>query len=268
MSMKKYDLIEQYLVAFLRDEVYKTGLKKAVLGLSGGIDSAVVAVLAKKAFGDDVHCVMMPSHYSSDNSIDDAVELCEKFDLSYEVRNIAEPLKAMSEEGMSNLRLGNISARLRMINLYDISARDGSLVLGTSNKSELMLGYGTIFGDLASAINPIGDMYKTDVFTFAKHIGVTEAICSKPPSADLWAGQSDEEEIGYTYAQIDAVLEDFIDRRLSEEELYAKAYNKELIKLIVDRVYKNQFKRKLPVIAKLTSRTIGIDFLYPRDIGL
>ena len=266
--MKKYDLIQKYLVEFLRHEVYKTGLKKAVLGLSGGIDSAVVAVLAKEAFGDDVHCVMMPSHFSSDHSMDDALELCEKFGLSYEVKNIAEPLKAMAQEGMSNLRLGNISARLRMITLYDISARDGSLVLGTSNKSELMLWYGTIFGDLASAVNPVGDMYKSELFAFAKHIDVNEAICTKPPSADLWEGQSDEEEIGHTYADIDAVLEDFIDRRLSVDELYAKGYDKDLIKLIVDRVYKNQFKRKLPLIAKLTSRTIGVDFLYPRDIGL
>jgi NAD+ synthase len=261
--------MEKYLVRFLEDEVHKTGLKNVVLGLSGGIDSAVVAVLAKKAFGDRMLCVMMPSHFSSNSSVEDAIELCEKFDIRYEIRSIEEPLKAFIEaEEMNNLRIGNISARLRMITLYDLSAKEHALVVGTSNKSELLLGYGTLFGDLASALNPIGDIYKSDLFGFAEHIGVTVAICTKPPSADLWAGQSDEEEIGYTYPEIDAVLEDFVDRRLSEEELHEKAYNKDLIKLVVDRVYKNHFKRKPPIIAKLTSRTIGIDFLYPRDINL
>jgi NAD+ synthase len=166
------------------------------------------------------------------------------------------------------LRIGNFSARMRMSILFDISARESSLVLGTSNKSELLLGYGTLFGDLASAINPIGDLYKSEIFEFASYLGVCKSIINKPPSADLWEGQSDEEEIGYSYAQIDAVLRDFVEKRLSRDELLEIGYEKKLVDMLIERIYKNQFKRKPPVIAKITSRTIGHDFLYPRDIKL
>ena len=266
---KKYTLVKKHLVSFLKEETYKTGLKGAVLGLSGGIDSAVVAVLAKEAFGDDLLCIMMPSHYSSKSSIDDAKELCAKFDLRYEIVSIERLLKAYEDSMDKNrLRVGNFSARMRMSILFDISARENSLVLGTSNKSELLLGYGTWYGDLASAINPIGDLYKSEIFEFASFLGVTEAIINKPPSADLWEGQSDEEEIGYSYKQIDECLREFVENRLSYSELIKRGYDAKLAKMLIDRVYKNQFKRKTPIIAKVSSRTIGHDFLYPRDIKL
>lgn len=267
---KNFKLIKEYLIKFLQDEVYKTGLKNAVLGLSGGIDSAVVAVLAKEAFNENLYTIMMPSHFSSQNSINDAKELCQKFDIKYQIKSIEKPLKAyLSEESeIDNIRIGNISARLRMITLYDISAKYSALVLGTSNKSELLLGYGTIFGDLASAINPIGDIYKSDIFKFASFLGVPDSIINKPPSADLWEGQSDESDLGYSYQTIDAFLEDFVENRLSYDELLEKGYQKELIDMVTKRIYQNQFKRKMPIIAKLTSRTIGHDFLYPRDIKL
>ena len=267
--MKKYILIENYLIKFLKDEVFKTGLKNAVVGLSGGIDSAVVAVLAQRAFGENFLAVMLPSSSSSKSSFDDAQELCKKFNIkntSVYIGDLVENYFHNKEK--SNLRIGNFSARMRMSVLYDLSAKHSALVLGTSNKSELLLGYGTIFGDLASALNPIGDMYKTQVFEFAEHLGVPKSIITKPPTADLWEGQSDEEDLGFTYAQLDKALEAFVDDRLSKKELIKRGFDFELVELITTKIYQNQFKRKLPLIAKLGTRTIGHDFLYPRDIKL
>ena len=263
--MKKWELIERFLVKFIREEIYKTGLKKGICGLSGGIDSAVVAVLAKKALGDDFKAFMLPSQYSSSSSVEDAKELCAKFDIDYEIIPIAPLLEAYKIE--DKVRLGNFSARMRMAVLYDKSAELGALVIGTSNKSELMLGYGTLFGDLASALNPIGDLYKTEIFEFAEFLGVPRSIVEKPPSADLWQGQSDEKELGYSYAQIDPVLKEFVDERATKKELLEK-FDVDLVELVIKKVYQNQFKRKPPIIAKLKSRTIGHDFLYERDVKL
>lgn len=266
--MSRYALISHHLENFLSSEVRKTGLQKVVLGLSGGLDSAVVAVLAQKVFGNDLLCVKIPSHYSSQNSLDDADALCQKFAIRSEVRSIESMLRAVETSDMSPLRIGNFSARLRMATLFDVSAREGALVLGTSNKSELMLGYGTLYGDLASAINPIGDLYKTEVFELARYLGVNDSIISKPPSADLWEGQSDESEIGYAYADLDRVLKGYVELRHTKEELIKAGEDPQLVTMIVERIYKNQFKRKMPIIAKLTSRTINHDFNYPRDITL
>ncbi|MGB5966365.1 MAG: NAD+ synthase [Sulfurimonadaceae bacterium] len=266
--MSKYALITDFLVRFIDDEVRKTGLKNVVLGLSGGIDSAVVAILAHRAFGDDLLCVKMPSHYSSQSSLDDADELVKQFGMRAITCDISPLLQAYENDSMSNLRKGNFSARMRMATLFDVSADEGALVLGTSNKSELMLGYGTLFGDLASAINPIGDLYKSEVFELARYLGVPASIIDKPPSADLWEGQSDEEELGYSYAVLDAALRAYVEDRKSREELLASGVDAKLADLIITRIYRNQFKRKMPVIAKLTSRTINHDFNYPRDITL
>lgn len=266
--MSKYELISQYLTEFVRQEVRKTGLQKVVIGLSGGLDSAVVAVLASRAFGDNLLCVKMPSHYSSQSSLDDADELCSVFGMKSEMHSIEPMLRAYERSDMSPLRVGNLSARLRMATLFDISARDGALVLGTSNKSELMLGYGTLYGDLASAINPIGDLYKTEVFELARYLEVPASIIDKPPSADLWAGQSDEIEIGYPYEDLDRVLKRYVEERHTREEMLNDGENTHLVDMVTTRIYKNQFKRKMPVIAKLTSRTVNHDFNYPRDITL
>lgn len=250
--MNKYEKIKQNLINFLKEEVLKTGLKRVTLGLSGGLDSAVVAVLCKEVFDDNLNCVLMPSQYSSKASIDDAVELCEKFNIKYEIVSIEPMLSAYLKNMQENsLRIGNFSARLRMSVLYDISARENSLVVGTSNKSELLLGYGTIFGDLACAINPIGNIYKSDLFEFAKYLGVNENIVKKAPSADFYEGQSDEADLGYSYAKIDSLLKKMIDENRSNDELLAFGFEALFIENIKRRVQVNEFKRRLPIIAKI-----------------
>jgi NAD+ synthase len=268
--MSKYSQITKYLELFLEDEVKKTGLQNVVVGLSGGLDSAVVAVLAHKTFGDNLLCVKMPSHYSSQSSLDDADELCRDFNLNSITASIEPMLRAYEDlnPNLDNLRKGNFSSRMRMATLFDISAKENALVIGTSNKSELMLGYGTLYGDLASAINPIGDMYKSEVFELARYLGVSKSIIDKPPSADLWDGQSDEDDLGYTYAQLDYAMKLYVDDRLLFDEIVSKGVDKTMLDMIVKRIYRNHFKRKMPVIAKLTSRTLNHDFNYPRDITL
>ncbi len=268
--MGKYEQITEFLQYFLEDEVKKTGIEKVVVGLSGGLDSAVVAVLAQKTFKDDLLCVKMPSQYSSKSSLDDADELCKDFGIRNITASIEPMLRAYEilNPDMDNLRKGNFSSRMRMATLFDISARENALVLGTSNKSELMLGYGTLYGDLASAVNPIGDLYKSEVFELAEYLGVTKSIIKKPPSADLWDGQSDEADLGYTYAQLDEAMKLYVDERLLKDEIVKRGIDENMLDMIIKRIFRNHFKRKMPVIAKLTSRTINHDFNYPRDITL
>jgi NAD+ synthase len=246
--------IKEQLTSFLKQEVQNTGLDKVVVGISGGLDSAVVAVLCKEVFGDNMHGVLMPSKYSSDSSIEDAKELCEKFNISYETVNISPMVDGYFDNNAkdaSPLRIGNLSARMRMSVLYDISARDNALVVGTSNKSEILLGYGTIFGDIACAINPIGQMYKSDEFEFAKFLGVPNSILDKKPSADLWEGQSDEEELGYSYATMDKVLKKLVDENISKEQLIKSGEDEVLINMLEHRIKSNAFKGKLPTIANI-----------------
>jgi len=247
-----WQVIKEQLIQFLKDELNKTGLKKVTVGISGGLDSAVVAVLCKEAFGDNMSGVLMPSQYSSDDSAKDAIELCKKFNIAYETVEIAPMVEAYSSHmNGDKLRIGNYSARVRMSVLYDISARDGSLVVGTSNKSEILLGYGTIFGDVACAINPVGEMYKSDEFEFAKFLNVTDAIIDKKPSADLWEGQSDEDDLGYTYKQMDDVLKQIVDNKLTKDEAVQKGFESKLIDMLEHRIKTNAFKGKLPVIANI-----------------
>lgn len=250
--MKDWKKIKQYLISFLKDEVSKAGFEKVTVGLSGGLDSAVVAILCKEAFGKNLNCVLMPSQFSSQSSIEHAIEVCEKFDIRYDIVSI-EPMVSAFLKNMDNdkLRIGNFSARMRMSVLYDISFKEKSLVVGTSNKSELLLGYGTIFGDIACAINPIGEIYKSDEFEFAKLLGVPESILTKAPSADLWEGQSDEDELGHTYKEIDDLLKFMVDDKKSKDELLKLGFEASFIDKINNRMKANAFKGKLPTIAKL-----------------
>ncbi|KPV42264.1 NAD+ synthase [Alicyclobacillus ferrooxydans] len=263
------------LTAFVREEVTKAGFSRIVMGLSGGIDSALVAYLAVHALGqENVQVVMMPYKTSSANSLKDAEEVCTDLNLKPLVVPISAPVDAFFQnmdsifgEPASNLRRGNRMARERMCTLFDISAIQNALVLGTSNKTELLLGYGTQFGDLASAINPIGDLYKIQVRQLSKAIGVPNSILEKAPSADLWENQTDEQELGFDYDTADEILYQLVDARINPDELATFGYDSKLLGLIVRRMRLNQYKRKPPVIAKISSRTVGIDFRYLRDWG-
>ncbi|MDR1997258.1 MAG: NAD+ synthase [Candidatus Margulisbacteria bacterium] len=259
------------LLNFLREEIKKTGLTRAVIGLSGGIDSAVVCALCAGALGPEkVYTICLPYRASNPESEAHARLCAETFGVHYQVIDITPQIDAYFDsvdKDAPALRRGNKMARERMTILYDHSAKLGGLVIGTSNKTELLLGYGTQHGDMASALNPIGDIYKTQIFELAGYLKVPEPIIKKAPSADLWQGQSDEAELGYTYAQIDELLAELIDQRVSEralKEKFAPVFVDRIIKL----VKKSQFKRRLPLIAKLSARTIDREFRYPRDWGV
>ncbi len=270
-------LATRVLCAFLREETHKFGIRRAVLGLSGGVDSALVVELAARALGpEQVLAVALPYRSSDPASLALARESAAHAGVSLEVVDIspvadaliaAAPGLAEDDSSRGRLRKGNLMARSRMVLLYDRSARDGALVLGTSNKTELLLGYGTIHGDMASAMNPIGDLYKSQVFQLAEHLGVPRGILERPPSADLWEGQTDEQELGVRYAEVDALLHLQVDRRYPRAALLRAGFRPELVDSISRRVRANQYKRRPPVIAKLANRTINLDYRYARDWG-
>lgn len=246
-----YDVIEQKLVSFLQDEVKKAGFERVVLGLSGGVDSAVVAVLCKKAFGANMLAVMIPSDTTNPVHMSHALMLCEKFDIEAEHVSIKNMLHAYPLELRTPLRKGNLAARLRMAVLYDISARERAIVVGTSNKSEIILGYGTMYGDTAYGINPIGQLYKTEIFGLARHLGVIDEIILKAPSADLWEGQSDEEELGFRYKDLDAAMYAMFDGGMSRDAVIADGHDAKMVDFIIHRYEANLFKGKPPKIAEL-----------------
>jgi NAD+ synthase len=255
---------------FIRDEVHRAGFERVVLGLSGGIDSALSAFLAVRALGpSNVHCVLMPYRTSSPSSVSDAQAVVRQLGCSSEVVEITPMVEPYFEANpdMSNLRRGNVMARERMIVLYDRSAKLGALVLGTSNKTEGLLGYTTQFGDNASALNPIGDLYKTQVWQLAEALGVPDSIVHKAPSADLWVGQTDEQEMGLSYRDVDKLLVCMVDHRQDDAELAKLGFSQEFIAKVRQMVKRSQYKRMPPTIAKVGQRTINVDFRYPRDWG-
>lgn len=266
-----YPLVEDILVNFLREEVYRVGFKKVVLGLSGGIDSAIVAYLAKKAFGaENVLAILMPYKTSSKESVEHAKLVVDRLGIQWkqiEITPMVEPYFNMNPD-MDSLRKGNRMARERMCILYDYSAKEKALVLGTSNKTEMLLGYSTQFGDGASAINPIGDLYKTQIWELSRYMGVPDELIEKKPSADLWEGQTDENELGFSYKLADQILYRLIDERLSEEEIIDQGFDSDIVKKIIRKIKLNQYKRKLPIVAKISNRTIGREFRFPRDWGV
>jgi len=264
-------LARNILVNFIRDGIQSAGFQKGILGLSGGVDSALSAHLAAEALGaESLLCVIMPFRSSNPENRTDAELVAAGLGVRTEVVDISPMVDAHVKrvDADAKVRLGNIMARERMIVLYDISARDRGLVIGTGNKTETLLGYGTLFGDMACALNPLGDLYKTQVWQLAESVGVPRAIINKQPSADLWEGQQDEHELGFTYAEADRLLYCMVDERRSNEELVSMGFEERLIKEIQERVRKNQFKRRPSLVAKISNRTTNIDFRYPREWGV
>ena len=264
------DVASTILTAFIKSEVTRVGYSRAVIGLSGGIDSALSFVLAVEALGvENVLAVRMPYKASSADSLEHAQLLIDQYKVqneTIEITDMVEPLFAR-DPNITKLRMGNIMARERMIVLYDQSEAFKGLVIGTSNKTEILLGYSTQFGDAASAMNPIGDLYKTQVRQLSRAMNVPDPIVDKAPSADLWEDQTDEGELGFTYEQADKLLYLLVDQRYSPQECVEAGFDEKFVDVVVGRIRRNQFKRMLPPIAKLSNRTIGYDFLYLRDWG-
>lgn len=263
-------LVRELLTRFIRTEITRTGFSRGVLGLSGGIDSALAAYLAAEALGpENLLCVRMPYKTSSQDSLDHAMLVIQDLGvphLDIPITEMADGLISKFPE-MSAIRKGNIMARCRMITLYDQSEAFKGLVIGTGNKTEILLGYSTLYGDSACALNPIGDLYKTQVRQLAHEVGVPQPILDKAPSADLWAGQTDEQELGFTYEEADKLLYLLVDQRFSPEECIELGFSREIIETVIRRMRRNHFKRVMPPVAKITTRTVGYDFLYLRDWG-
>jgi NAD+ synthase len=272
------ELARTILTGFIRSEVQRVGYRRAVIGLSGGIDSAVSYYLAVEALGaENVLAVRMPYRTSSADSLEHAQLAIEALGTpakTIPITEMVEPLFAVQEQEQPApsaahlaVRRGNLMARARMIVLYDQSEAFGGLVVGTGNKTEILLGYSTLYGDSACALNPLGDLYKTQLRQLAAHLGVPPPILAKPPSADLWAGQTDEGELGFTYAEVDRLLYLLVDQRYSPEDCAAAGFDAEFVRRVAQKVRRSHFKRVMPPIAKVSNRTVGYDFLYLRDWG-
>ncbi|PWH15771.1 MAG: NAD(+) synthetase [Anaerolineae bacterium] len=264
------ELARTILSGFIRSEIQRVGYHHAVIGLSGGLDSALSCFLAAEALGpENVLAVCMPYRSSSPESLAHAQLVIEALgvqSVTIPITEMVDPLIGRDPQ-MSAVRRGNIMARARMIVLYDQSEVFKGLVVGTGNKTEILLGYTTLYGDSACALNPIGDLYKTQVRQLARAMGVPQPILTKAPTADLWQGQTDEGELGFTYAEVDQLLYLLVDQRYSPQDCVEAGFAADFVQKVVERVRRNHFKRVLPPIAKLTNRTVGYDFLYLRDWG-
>ncbi|MDD4028836.1 MAG: NAD+ synthase [Caldisericia bacterium] len=261
--------LEKVFVQFIQTEIEKYQFTNAVIALSGGLDSTVVTYLAVRALGKDrVKLLYMP--YGKNVSNQDHIRLIET-DLGIEVEfyDIAEIADLLFlERAIQNpLRRGNVLARLRMVNIFDMSAREKALVIGTSNKTELLIGYSTWYGDGAAGIMPIGDIYKTQVRSLGKYMGIPKEILKKPPSAELWPGQTDELEIGIPYEVLDRILYYWVDQRFSKEALLEKGFTEEVVSRVMKMCYRCLYKQKLPVIPKVSARTVGLDYRLMKETG-
>lgn len=264
------DLAREILSGFIKSEITRVGMTRAIINLSGGLDSALSCMLAVDALGaENVLALRLPYRASSANSLSDAQLLIDQLGIQSKTIEITDMVEALinREPEMSNVRKGNIMARARMIVLYDQSEAYKALAVGTSNKTEILLGYSTIYGDSACAINPIGDLYKTQVRELSRAMNIPAPIIDKPPSADLWADQTDEKELGFTYEEVDRLLYLLVDQRYSPQEAVEAGFNEKFVNTVTARIRRNQFKRMQPPIAKVSNRTIGYDFLYLRDWG-
>jgi NAD+ synthase len=263
-------LARKILTGFLKTEIHRAGFERAVIGVSGGVDSALGCFLTAEALGpDNVLALRMPYKASSRDSLEHAelvIDLTGVQSKTVAITDMVEPYFQRFPD-INKVRMGNVMARARMIVLYDHSESFKGLVVGTGNKTEILLGYTTLYGDSACAINPIGDLYKTQVRQLARAMQIPEEIIAKPPSADLWAGQTDEGELGFTYDEVDQLLYLLVDERYSQEDCVEAGFSEDFVGEVIERVRRHQFKRNLPPIAKLTNRTVGYDFLYLRDWG-
>jgi NAD+ synthase len=258
------------LTGFTKSEVTRMGFSRAIINLSGGLDSALSCAIATEALGsENVLALRLPYRTSSPDSLEHAQLMIDRFQVPSETIDISGMVDPLIEHdpNMSDKRKGNIMARARMIALYDRSEVFRALPIGTSNKTEILLGYTTMWGDMASAVNPIGDLYKTQARQLARALKIPDVIIDKPPSADLWLGQTDEGELGFTYEEVDKLLYLLVDHRYSAQECIEDGFDKNFVHSVLTRVRRNQFKRMMPPIAKVSNRTIGYDFLYLRDWG-
>jgi NAD+ synthase len=261
----------EVIVGFIREQMTQAGFERLVVGLSGGVDSATVAFLAARAMGaENLLAVRMPYRTSSAASETDAMRVVTALGCRTErvdITPMVEPMLALiadDDPDALNVRRGNVMARQRMIVVYDRSAADDALVIGTSNKTEALLGYGTLHGDMAAALAPIGDLYKTQLRAVATELGVPPEVIAKTPSADLWPGQTDEEELGRSYDMLDRALYALVDRRWTVDRCVRAGLPRDLVEWVDRRVARMEFKRQLPPTAKLSLRTPGFDHLYPR----
>jgi NAD+ synthase len=276
MEHKKIDLtinseaVRQILTGFIRSEISRAGFTRAVVNLSGGLDSSLSCYLAAEAMGaENVLALCLPYKSSAPESLDHAQMVIETLGVQTLTIPITDMADALIQRfpDMSRVRQGNIMARLRMIVLYDQTEVFHGLAVGTGNKTEILLGYTTLYGDSACAINPLGDLYKTQIRQLAREIGIPAAIINKPPTADLWFGQTDEGELGFTYDEVDQLLFLLVDQRYKPEECVQAGFSESFVRAVMDKVRRNHFKRVMPPIAKLSNRTVGYDFLYLRDWG-
>ena len=256
--MNKLDLnlkeVHNELVEFLRESFKKAGFSKAVLGLSGGIDSALVAYLLRDALGkENVLAIMMPYKSSNPDSLNHAKLVVEDLGINSKTIEITDMIDAYfkNEKEATSLRMGNKMARERMSILFDYSSKENALVVGTSNKTEIYLGYSTQFGDAACALNPIGDLYKTNIWDLSRYLKIPNELIEKKPSADLWEGQTDEQEMGLTYKEADQVMYRLLEENKKVEEVLAEGFNKDLVDNIVRRMNRSEYKRRMPLIAKI-----------------
>jgi NAD+ synthase len=259
---------EKVLCAFIREELHKFGFRKGIIGLSGGLDSAVCAALAARALGrKNVLGMILPYKDTFGGDVEDARAVARKLGIRTRLLDISPMVDAYFSRCPTDdrVRIGNKMARERMAVLYDHSAREKALILGTSNKTELLIGYGTIHGDMACAINPLGDLYKSQVRALGAHLRLPARILKKTPTAGLWPGQTDEAEIGLDYSEIDAILYELVDERRSVKDTISAGFKKEAVERIEALIRRSEFKRKMPPIAKISSRTVGHDFLYSYD---
>jgi NAD+ synthase len=256
------------LTDFIRDAVESTCTEGVVVGLSGGVDSALAAALACRALGTQrVHTFTLPYRTSSPESAADARLVAEQLGVDQrqiEISPMVDPYFAL-ESDMTDVRRGNKLARERMSILFDQGKKLGCLVLGTSNKTEILLGYSTVFGDNASSFNPLGDLYKQQVWQLAGHLGLPPQVVAKKPSADLWPGQTDEEELGLTYEAADEVLYLLFDLGLRPAEIVDRGYDQATVERIVRLEHANRYKRRLMLIARLSGSAINLDQEIPRD---